>query len=181
LLSVPNSVIPQGFTPAIDPFDLINAAYQEKQTMWTNQIEDEAKYDHARNVEVDPDVALSFEQLVTKYGCNHEEHEVTTDDFYNLKVFRVNYGNGAPNLKKTVFLQHGLFSDAATWVIHKEESLAFRLAKAGYDVWLGNNRGNIYSRSNSKISPDKNAKDFFNYSFYELGEHDVPAQIDYVR
>ena len=36
MLSVPTSVIPQGFTPAIDPFDLINAAYQEKQTMWTN-------------------------------------------------------------------------------------------------------------------------------------------------
>ena len=104
MLSVPFSVIHQGFTPAIEPFGLMNAAIQEKQTTWTNQIEDKAKYDHARNVAVDPDVALSFEQLVVKYGCKFEEYEVTTDDFYNLKVFRINYGNGAPNLKKTVFL-----------------------------------------------------------------------------
>ena len=133
------------------------------------------------NANVDPDIKFDFEQIVNEFGCTLEEHEVTTDDFYVLKVFRINYGTVNPNTKKTVFLQHGLFSDASTWILHKEDSLAFRLAKAGYDVWLGNNRGNIYSPNNIKIDKVKDPYNFFNYSFYELGKYDAPAQIDMVR
>ena len=49
---------------------------------------------------------------------------------------------------------------------------------AGFDVWVGNNRGNIYSRGHV----DKMAEgDFFNYSFLELGKYDLPAMIDKIR
>ena len=78
-------------------------------------------------------------------------------------------------------LQHGLFSDADTWVVHGEASLAYVLANAGFDVWLGNNRGNKYSRHHTKLNPNKDKIDFFDYSFFELGKYDAPAQIDFVR
>jgi len=65
--------------------------------------------------------------------------------------------------------------------VNEEKSAGFQLANLGYDVWFGNNRGNIYSRHNTKINPDSDKKDFFNYSFYTLGQYDVPAQIDNVR
>ena len=189
MLSVPTNmtaaISSQELTPIqesiFDPASITNSTLLEENMLWETKEEDEAIYNKTLTLKEDPDIKMTFEQLVKEYGCKFEEHDVTTDDFYVLKVFRINYGDAPPNEKKTVFLQHGLFADASTWVIHKEESLAFRLAKAGYDVWLGNNRGNIYSHFNTKISFEKDPKDFFNYSFYDLGKHDAPAQIDMVR
>ena len=89
-----------------------------------------------------------------------------------------------PNLPRdapVVFLQHGLFCDATFWVLDKEKSVAFQLANAGFDVWMGNNRGSIYSRANVNIDPSKNPSEFFDYSFFELGQYDAVSQIDLVR
>ena len=57
-------------------------------------------------------------------------------------------------------------------------SAAFRMADAGYDVYLGNNRGNSYSRGHVHLDPSRDAKKYFDFSFAELGLHDVPAQLD---
>jgi len=105
---------------------------------------------------------------------------VTTDDGYILSVFRVTSPDMKPGAHP-IFLQHGLFSDSTTWVLNKEFSLAFVLAKAGFDVWMGNNRGCLYSRSNTHLDPVKDFTKFFDYSFFELAKYDVPANVDYVR
>ena len=103
-----------------------------------------------------------------------------TQDGYNLTLFRINSPTtraGAP----VVFFQHGLTSSADTWIMSKELSPAFRAAQAGYDVWLGNNRGNKYSRKHVAFKPvDDFEEEFFDYSFYELGQFDATASIDYV-
>ena len=90
----------------------------------------------------------------------------------------------SPKVQKdapVVFMQAGLLASAETWVIHKEKSPAFVLLNSGFDVWLGNSRGDMYSRKNVNIDPDKDPKDFFQYSFYEMGKYDAPAQVDFVR
>jgi lysosomal acid lipase/cholesteryl ester hydrolase len=80
-----------------------------------------------------------------------------------------------------VFLQHGLFSSAACWIGNfADKTPAFMFASAGYDVWLGNNRGNKFSRAHTTHNLFMNSKKFFTYSFQELGEFDLPAQIDSV-
>ena len=42
---------------------------------------------------------------------------------------------------------------------------AFVAAKAGYDVWLGNTRGNTYSRMNTELDPDKDAEKFWAFDW----------------
>jgi lysosomal acid lipase/cholesteryl ester hydrolase len=51
------------------------------------------------------------------------------------------------------------------------------LADAGYDVWMGNARGNKNSRYHEWLSP--NSEVFWDFSWHEIGQFDLPAMIDY--
>ena len=74
-------------------------------------------------------------------------------------------------------LQHGLFQCSEKWVWEGTSSLAYQFLEKGYDVWLGNNRGNIYSRYSTKYSASADPKQFYDYSFFEMGKYDLPAMI----
>ena len=126
-----------------------------------------------------PDFFKSFFDLAIDQGFNTECHQVITDDDYILNLFRIKdprTPKGAP----VVFLQHGLFGSAENWVMNDKKSIAFILASKGYDVWLGNHRGTKYSRNHMKLDPDTD-QDYWKFSFVEMGEHDMPASINYVR
>lgn len=75
---------------------------------------------------------------------------------------------------------HGLLDCSDTFVINDEDkALAFVLANRGYDVWLGNNRGNKHSRSHTHYST--NDKIFWDFSFEDMAVHDLPAAFAYVH
>ncbi|KAL0113152.1 hypothetical protein PUN28_012380 [Cardiocondyla obscurior] len=132
--------------------------------------------------EINNVTTLDFIGLVERYNYSAEEHYVTTEDGYNLVIHRI---SGSPLIinnqrkKKVVFFQHGLFCSSDSWVtIGPNKDLAFLLADQGYDIWLGNIRGNSYCRSHVKLSPRD--KKFWQFSFHELGTKDLSAMIDYV-
>jgi gastric triacylglycerol lipase len=54
------------------------------------------------------------------------------------------------------------------------------LANAGYDIWLGNSRGNKHSRKHTKYNPDKDAA-FWEFSFQHMADSDLPAVLGYVN
>ena len=83
-----------------------------------------------------------------------------------------------PGSGPTVFMQHGLEDSSATWVLAGPEhgAPAFRLAEAGYDVWLGNFRGTKYGRSHKNLDPDTDLE-FWRFSLHELGVKDIAAMI----
>lgn len=63
------------------------------------------------------------------------------------------------------------------WV-YNEPSVApaFVLADAGYDVWMGNNRGTRWSQTHSTLSNKDKA--FWDFTWEEMGTHDSPAIIN---
>lgn len=52
------------------------------------------------------------------------------------------------------------------------------MADIGYDVWLGNARGNTFSRAHVSLSTSE-AK-FWNFSWHEMGIYDIPASLEYI-
>lgn len=124
------------------------------------------------------DEDMTLQQRVHKHGYKIKSHPVHTEDGFILTVFQIM----KPHLSKedevnapVVLMQHGLGDDANTWLRNGKKSPALILAHAGYNVFLGNNRGNRYSRKHLNLDPRKDAKQYFDYSFYEHGKYDVPA------
>lgn len=59
-----------------------------------------------------------------------------------------------------------------------EKANAFILARAGYDVWMGNNRGTKYSKTHKTLTTADKA--YWNFYQEDMGTKDVPAFVDLV-
>ena len=130
--------------------------------------------------EADNDMNKSFREICIENKFSIEEYTVVTDDGYVLGLHRIPGILGDKQTKKpAVLLQHGMDSDAFQWVINSpEKAPAFDLVRAGYDVWLGNNRGCQFSVSHLTLDPS--TKEFWNFDFEDMGTKDLPAIIDFI-
>ena len=144
----------------------------------------------------DPDFHRNATELIASKGYPLEVHKVVTADRYILTVLRINGPKSSAASKRSssprpaVLLQHGLLDSCAGWVVNEEsEALAFILADRGYDVWLGNNRGNTYSLEhlpdevgNESLKKDwsPNTDRFWDFTFDEMIRFDVPDVVDYI-
>ncbi|KAI9987479.1 hypothetical protein PInf_023518 [Phytophthora infestans] len=121
--------------------------------------------DQVEEVKLGPDVGKSTVELIEARGFVAETHNVTTADGYIRTLHRLpksydesQAGEEAAKDKPAVLIQHGLLDSSFSWVCNfRNQSLAFVLADAGYDVWLGNNRGNTYSTGHVKYTTEDDA------------------------
>ncbi|BFF91007.1 lipase 3-like [Drosophila madeirensis] len=117
--------------------------------------------------------------LVGMHNYPVEQHRLTTRDGYVLTIFRIPYSQRGGGRKQVVFLQHGITGSSDDWLLSGPNSgLPFLLADAGFDVWLGNSRGNENGRAHKRLDPKNDT--FWKFSWHEIGAYDLPAQIDYV-
>ncbi|KAH3758990.1 gastric triacylglycerol lipase [Pelomyxa schiedti] len=119
---------------------------------------------------------LTATDLIVGQGYPAEFHRAWTADNFELGMQRI------PPTKagsRAVLLMHGVFTNAGCWVANFPfNDLAFMLHDAGWDVWLGNFRGTVYSYYNANYTADE--EKFWEWSWPEMGTYDVPAMIDYV-
>ena len=130
----------------------------------------------------DSDAFKTMDQIAAENGFKTESYNVTTEDGYILGVWRipglVDEKEGETK-KPPVLLQHGLECDMMQWVFNRESvAPAFVLARAGYDVWMGNNRGNRFSQTHTTL--DNTSKEYWTFDWEQMGTKDTPSVIDFI-
>lgn len=136
-----------------------------------------------KRVEVSPDENRNLEEMITSKGYPFEKHEVTTSDGYILQLFRIPGGKNEKDYYKTpkppAYFQHGLLDSADGWVCNDESRcLPYIMANEGFDVWIGNSRGNKYCKRHTKF--DVKSFEFWQFSLHEMGNYDLPAVLTYI-
>ncbi|XP_070800934.1 lipase member M-like [Pituophis catenifer annectens] len=123
---------------------------------------------------MNPESFMNISERIRYWGYCCEEYEILTEDGYYLNVNRIPGGN-----KSAILLMHGLTMEGSVWISNlPHQSLGFILADAGYDVWIGNSRGNFWSRRHKHLSV--NETEFWNFSFHEMGIYDLTAMTEFI-
>lgn len=174
------------------PESIINVCYNQSKALFNFLLpgERQDKRDKRTGFASSIAEASDFTDICALFGYATEEHIVQTSDGYLLGLHRlpsrkgeehllVNQGEGSIR-KKVVYLHHGLLMSSEVWVCMTDERrcLPFQLVEKGYDVWLGNNRGNKYSKKSVKHSPVTN--EFWSFSIDEFALYDIPDSIEYI-
>ena len=125
-----------------------------------------------------------FQEHLKGTGYGVELHVAETKDGYKNRLFRLVKGSESPEKRSErtpVLFQHGINSNAATWIERHPSKIksgkhmeppAIQAMDAGFDVWLGSNRGTLESSELQRELDGKLDDSYYNYSFAEMGVYD---------
>lgn len=123
----------------------------------------------------------NIKEMCQFFGYDIESRILKTDDNYFLTIQRISKPNSFTRRNgKVVYLHHGLLMSSEIWVtmLDKNLNLPFLLYDLGYDVWLGNNRGNKYSQKH--LFHAVNSEKFWDFSMDEFALFDIPNSINFI-
>lgn len=113
----------------------------------------------------------SEQRSVPEKSKNWQESRLTTDS--NRKRDQESSGKR----RYPVLLIHGLLQSAGAYCCNDDDSLAFYLHKAGYDVWLGNNRCGFNPKHSLLVASDPR---MWAWNIRQMGVMDLPAFVSRV-
>ncbi|CAD5228631.1 unnamed protein product [Bursaphelenchus xylophilus] len=129
-----------------------------------------------------PEEGLRTEKLIELWGYPVEKHWVKTEDGYIIEIQRIPHGKNDKSLRKdrpAILLFHGLLESSASYVFNlPHQSPGFVFADNGFDVWLGNVRGNTYGKNHTTLSVKDS--EFWQFSWPDHAHKDLPAIFDKV-
>ena len=132
------------------------------------------------NISINDNIDLStyYKTFIKNNGYKLEEHEITTNDGYILSLWHL-----LPKTKteKVAYFQHGLADTAWCFFQLGQKSLPFLLMKEGFDVWLGNSRGNIFSTKHKTKDPKDKKSGFYDFTMDDKIKYDLPSTIKYIK
>jgi len=129
----------------------------------------------------DPEIDANAMEIIQRWDYPVEQYSVTTKDGYILTLLRIPHGresNSTPTEPRPViYLQHGIESSCIDWIANlPHQSAAFIYADLGFDVWMGNFRGNTYSLGHVKYHNTQ--PEYWRFSWDEMARYDLPAMIN---
>jgi len=126
-----------------------------------------------------------FADLMDQWGYDWEAHKVTTDDNYILTTFHILGKNGErtpiSESKGTVLCQHGDQEDGTSWMAgFTGKPFHLMLVDEGYDIWIGNNRGTMYSWDHETFDSAVD-NEYWMWTWAEMGLYDDTANITMIK
>ncbi|CAD5225682.1 unnamed protein product [Bursaphelenchus xylophilus] len=135
--------------------------------------------DYYRIYDVEED--LDTMGIIKHWGYQGEEHIAKTKDGWSLKIHRIPRGKNEVNDKPkrpVIILQHGIECSSDNWILNlPHQSPGFVFADAGFDVWMANSRGNIYT---SHANYSRHNSEFWHYTSDDMQRYDLPALFDLI-
>ncbi|XP_011870620.1 PREDICTED: lipase 3-like [Vollenhovia emeryi] len=133
--------------------------------------------DRVPSVPLNADTITNNDEAVTDNKSSEDRNSSVSPD--GSRILETLECCTSPGVKLPIIINHGLLSSSADWVLlGPNKSLAYLLCDYGFDVWLTNARGNTYSQSHKHYS--NKDREFWNFSWHEIGYYDLPATIDYI-
>ncbi|KAF6201466.1 hypothetical protein GE061_003857 [Apolygus lucorum] len=126
----------------------------------------------------------TLKALVQGLGLTYEAHDVVTEDGYVLTLSRI--GNPRRNVTHErdrgppILMVNGLMMQSEAWLVqgNPRHNAALAWLEAGYDIWLGDQRGTLRSRKH--IVYNESQDTFWDFTIHEVGVYDLPAFIDFI-
>ncbi|KAK9472587.1 Alpha/Beta hydrolase protein [Dipodascopsis tothii] len=113
-------------------------------------------------------------------GLEVRSFTVVTPDGFVLDLFRVIVPGETSAQRRTrypVLLIHGLLQSAGAFCMNDEDSLAFFLARSGFDVWIGSNRCGFTHRH---VEFSYNDPRMWDWDVRAMATKDLPTFVDHV-
>jgi pimeloyl-ACP methyl ester carboxylesterase len=125
---------------------------------------------------------------IYKNKMKFEEHKIQTIDGYILTCWRIPGKQTEltrENERQPIILQHGLLDSSYGWIFFDSDKLlVYQLIEEGYDVWIPNSRGNIFSKEHVNYTHydyEKQNSKFWDFSFHEMAVYDLKAIVGYIK